>query len=183
MAAMIAPATPSIARRPGWPGLPSRPAVCTAESPASTRGLHRALLLGGGPEIFGVGAGGRVAGGTPVSADPDPRRARDAVRSAVAAGLAGPTGSIHIEPLGIAGEVKRLLAAAGSVERFAADLPHRWIDQLVIAGDLTHCADRIASLAGQGIDHVILSFPAGITPGRQDTVSRQLIAAVASRLP
>jgi hypothetical protein len=105
------------------------------------------------------------------------------VRAAVASELAGPTGSIHIEPLGIAGEVKQLLAAAGSVERFAADLPDRWIDQLVIAGDLTHCADRIASLAGQGIDHVILGFPAGIAPGRQDTVSRQLIAAVAGSLP
>jgi alkanesulfonate monooxygenase SsuD/methylene tetrahydromethanopterin reductase-like flavin-dependent oxidoreductase (luciferase family) len=124
-----------------------------------------------------------LAGGTPISVDPDPRRARDAVRAAVASELAGPTGSIHIEPLGIAGEVKQLLAAAGSVERFAADLPDRWIDQLVIAGDLTHCADRIASLAGQGIDHVILGFPAGIAPGRQDTVSRQLIAAVAGSLP
>ena len=59
----------------------------------------------------------------------------------------------------------------------------RWIDQLVIAGDLTHCADRIASLAGQGIDHVILGFPAGIAPGQQDTVSRQLLAAVAGSLP
>jgi 5,10-methylenetetrahydromethanopterin reductase len=125
----------------------------------------------------------QLAGGTPISVDPDPRRARDAVRAAVAAELAGPTGSIHIEPLGIAGEVKQLLAAAGSVERFAADLPDRWIDQLVIAGDLTHCADRIASLADQGIDHVILGFPAGTTPGRQDTVSRQLIAAVTGRLP
>jgi hypothetical protein len=46
----------------GLAGLPSRPAVCTAESPASTRGLHRALL-GGGPDLFGVGAGGRVVGG------------------------------------------------------------------------------------------------------------------------
>ena len=105
-----------------------------------------------------------------------------AVRSAVAAELAGPTGSIHVEPLGMADEVKRLLAAAGSVERFAADLPDRWIDQLVIAGDLAHCADRIASLADQGVDHVILGFPAGITPDRQDTVSRQLIAALAGPL-
>jgi 5,10-methylenetetrahydromethanopterin reductase len=124
-----------------------------------------------------------LAGGTPVSVDPDPGRARDAVRAAVAAELAGPTGSIHIKPLGIAGEVKQLLAAAGSVERFAADLPGRWIDQLVIAGDLTHCADRIASLADQGVDHVILGFPAGITPDRQNTISRQLIAAVAGRRP
>jgi 5,10-methylenetetrahydromethanopterin reductase len=124
-----------------------------------------------------------LAGGTPVSVDPDPGRARDAVRAAVAAELAGPTGSIHIEPLGMAGEVRQLLAAAGSAERFAADLPGRWIDQLVIAGDLTHCADRIASLASQGIEHVILGFPAGITPAQQDTDSRQLIAAVAGLLP
>jgi 5,10-methylenetetrahydromethanopterin reductase len=124
-----------------------------------------------------------LAGGTPISVDPDPRHARDAVRAAVAAELAGPTGSIHIEPLGIADEVKQLLAAAGSVERFAADLPDRWIDQLVVAGDLNHCADRIASLADQGIDHVILGFPAGIAPGQQDAVSRQLIAAVAGSLP
>jgi alkanesulfonate monooxygenase SsuD/methylene tetrahydromethanopterin reductase-like flavin-dependent oxidoreductase (luciferase family) len=105
------------------------------------------------------------------------------IRAVRAAELAGPTGSIHIEPLGIANEVKQLLAAAGSVERFAADLPDRWIDQLVIVGDLTHCADRIASLADQGIDHVILSFPAGVTPERQDTVSSQLITAAAGRLP
>ena len=104
------------------------------------------------------------------------------MRAAVAAELAGPTGSIHIEPLGIADEVKQLLAAAGSVEQFAADLADRWIDQLVIAGDLTHCADRIASLAGHGIEHVILGFPAGINPGQQDTASRQLIAALAGRL-
>jgi 5,10-methylenetetrahydromethanopterin reductase len=123
----------------------------------------------------------QLAAGTPVSVDPDPERARDAVRAAVAAELAGPTGSIHIGPLGIAGEVKQLLAAAGSLDRFAADLPGRWIDQLVIAGDLTHCADRIAALAGQGIDHVILGFPAGISPVQQDKVSRQLIAAVAGR--
>jgi 5,10-methylenetetrahydromethanopterin reductase len=121
-----------------------------------------------------------LAGGTPVSVDPDPGRARDAVRAAVAAELAGPTGGIHIEPLGLADEVRQRLAAAGSIERFAAGLPDRWIDQLVIAGDLTHCADRIAALAGQGIDHVILGFPAGITPARQDTISRQLIAAIAA---
>jgi hypothetical protein len=36
--------------------------------------------------------------------------------------------------------------------------------------------------AGQGIDHVILSFPAGMTADRQDTDSRQLIAAVTDRL-
>jgi hypothetical protein len=65
----------------------------------------------------------------------------------------------------------------------AADLPDRWIDQLVIAGDLAYCADRIASLADQGIDHVILGFPAGVTPGQQDAASRQLIAAVAGSLP
>jgi alkanesulfonate monooxygenase SsuD/methylene tetrahydromethanopterin reductase-like flavin-dependent oxidoreductase (luciferase family) len=124
----------------------------------------------------------QLAGGTPVSVDPDPGRARDAVRAAVAAELAGPTGSIHIEPLGVAAEVKQLLAEAGSAERFAAGLPDRWIDQLVIAGDLDHCADRIASLAGHGIDHIILSFPAGMPAGRQDTVSRQLIAALAGRL-
>jgi len=97
-----------------------------------------------------------LAGGTPISVDPDPRRARDAVRAAVAAELAGPTGSIHIEPLGIADEVKQLLAAAGSVEGFAAGLPDRWIEQLVIAGDLTHCADRIASPAGRGINRLII---------------------------
>ena len=86
-------------------------------------------------------------------------------------------------PLGIADELGQLLTAAGSVEQFAADLRDRWIDQLVIAGDLAHCADRIASLADQGIDHVILGFPAGTTPGQQDTASRQLIAAVAGSLP
>jgi alkanesulfonate monooxygenase SsuD/methylene tetrahydromethanopterin reductase-like flavin-dependent oxidoreductase (luciferase family) len=105
------------------------------------------------------------------------------MRMAVAAELAGPTGSIHIEPLGIADEVKQVLAASASVERFAADLPDRWIDQLVIAGDLTHCVDRIAALADQGVDHVIVGFPAGITPDQQDTVSRQLTAAVAGRHP
>lgn len=125
----------------------------------------------------------QLAGGTPISVDPDPRRARDAMRMAVAAELAGPTGSIHIEPLGIADEVKQVLAASASVERFAADLPDRWIDQLVIAGDLTHCVDRIAALADQGVDHVIVGFPAGITPDQQDTVSRQLTAAVAGRHP
>jgi len=125
----------------------------------------------------------QLAGGTLISVDPDPGSARDAVRAAVAAELAGPTGGIHIEPLGIAGEVAQLLAAAGSADRFAAELPDRWIDQWVIAGDLTHCADRIASLAGHGIEHVILSFPAGIATDRQDTASRQLIAAVARCLP
>jgi 5,10-methylenetetrahydromethanopterin reductase len=131
-----------------------------------------------------AGRGGphQLAGGTPISIDPDPGRARDALRAAVAAELAGPTGSIHIEPLGMADEVKQLLAAADSVEQLAADLPDRWIDQLVIAGDLTHCVDRIASLAGQGVDHVILSFPAGISRDQQDTASRQLLAAVAGRL-
>ena len=123
-----------------------------------------------------------MADGTPVSVDPDPGRARDAVRAAVAAELAGPTGSIHIEPLGIAAEVGQLLAEAGSAERLAAALPDRWIDQLVIAGDLGHCADRIVTLAGQGIDNVILSFPAGMTADRQDADSRQLIAAVTDRL-
>jgi alkanesulfonate monooxygenase SsuD/methylene tetrahydromethanopterin reductase-like flavin-dependent oxidoreductase (luciferase family) len=93
------------------------------------------------------------------------------------------TGSIHIEPLGIAGEVQQLVAAAGSIERLAADLPDRWIDELAIVGDLTHCADRIASLAGQGIDHVILGFPAATTPGQQTAISRELITATADRLP
>ena len=125
----------------------------------------------------------QLAGATPISVDPDPGRARDAVRAAVAAELAGPTGSIHIEPLGIAGEVQQLVAAAGSTERLAADLPDRWIDELAIVGDLAHCADRIASLAGQGIDHVILGLPAGTTPGQQTAISRELIPAAAGRLP
>jgi alkanesulfonate monooxygenase SsuD/methylene tetrahydromethanopterin reductase-like flavin-dependent oxidoreductase (luciferase family) len=139
--------------------------------------------IGHGQLTAGRAGPHQLAGGTPVSVDPDPARARDAVRAAVAAELAGPTGSIHIEPLGIAAGVKQLLAAAGSTERLAADLPDRWIDQLVIAGNLTHCADRIASLTAQGIDHVILGFPAGITPAQQDTDSRQLIAALAGSLP
>jgi alkanesulfonate monooxygenase SsuD/methylene tetrahydromethanopterin reductase-like flavin-dependent oxidoreductase (luciferase family) len=125
----------------------------------------------------------QLAGGTPISVDPDPARARDALRAAVAAELAGPTASIHLEPLGIASEVKQLLDAAGSLERFASELPDQWIDQLVIAGDLAHCADRIASLGGQGLDRIILSFPGGITADRQDTASRQLITAIAGRLP
>jgi alkanesulfonate monooxygenase SsuD/methylene tetrahydromethanopterin reductase-like flavin-dependent oxidoreductase (luciferase family) len=54
---------------------------------------------------------------------------------------------------------------------------------------LTALAEHIqairALLAGESvsIDHVILGFPAGITPDRQDTVSRQLITAAAGRLP
>lgn len=119
-----------------------------------------------------------LAGGTPVSIDPDPGRARDALRAAVAAELAGPTARTHIEPLGIADEVQQLLADAGSAERFAADMPDRWIEQLTIAGDLTHCADQIAALADQGLDHLILGFPAEVAPDRQDEASRQLINAV-----
>jgi alkanesulfonate monooxygenase SsuD/methylene tetrahydromethanopterin reductase-like flavin-dependent oxidoreductase (luciferase family) len=54
---------------------------------------------------------------------------------------------------------------------------------------LTALAEHIqairALLAGESvsIDHVILGFPAGITPDRQDRVSRQLITAAAGRLP
>jgi alkanesulfonate monooxygenase SsuD/methylene tetrahydromethanopterin reductase-like flavin-dependent oxidoreductase (luciferase family) len=119
-----------------------------------------------------------LVGGTPISVDPDPARARDAMRAAVAAELAGPTGHIHIEPVGIADEVARLRADAGSVERFAEDLPDRWVDQLVIAGPVGHCVDQIAALAEAGIDRLLLSFPPTMTAEAQDAVGRELIAAL-----
>lgn len=119
-----------------------------------------------------------LAGGTPVSVDPDPDKARDAMRAAVAAELAGPTGHIYVEPLGIADQVARLRADAGSPERFAAELPDRWVDQLVVVGSVAQCAGRIAALADDGIDHLLLSFPPALTAGQQDAMGRELIAAL-----
>jgi alkanesulfonate monooxygenase SsuD/methylene tetrahydromethanopterin reductase-like flavin-dependent oxidoreductase (luciferase family) len=119
-----------------------------------------------------------LVGATPINVDPDPDRARDAMRTVAAAELAGPTGHIHVEPLGIADEVARLRADAGSLERFAAELPDRWIDQLVVAGSVAQCADRIAALADDGIDHLLLSFPSALTADQQDAIGRELIAAL-----
>ena len=119
-----------------------------------------------------------LVGGTPIGVDTDPARARDAMRAAVAAELAGPTGHIHVEPLGIAAEVARLRADAGSVQRFAAELPDRWIDQLVIAGPVAHCVERIGALADAGIDRLLLSFPSTMAADVQDAVGRELVAAL-----
>jgi alkanesulfonate monooxygenase SsuD/methylene tetrahydromethanopterin reductase-like flavin-dependent oxidoreductase (luciferase family) len=122
-----------------------------------------------------------LIGGTPISVDADPARARDALRGPIAAELSGPTGDIHIRPLGIADEVAELRSAAGSVERFAAELPDLWIDELVVAGTVEHCADRIAALADGGIDCLLLSFATSLAAGEQDAVGRELIAALHGR--
>ncbi len=73
-------------------------------------------------------------------------------------------GTDLISVYGIDDELAEL--AKGGVDRVAAEMPERWLEDLAIAGDAAECAAKIQSFIDAGSDSVIL-FPAPFERGRE----------------
>jgi alkanesulfonate monooxygenase SsuD/methylene tetrahydromethanopterin reductase-like flavin-dependent oxidoreductase (luciferase family) len=117
----------------------------------------RSLLDGAAAEV-GVAAGARrIATFALFSAGDDIEEARDAIRPTLAFYLMAMRGTDLVTVAGIADELDEL--ARGGVDRIAAQMPARWIDDLAVVGDAATCAERIEALREAGSDSVVL-FPA-----------------------
>jgi 5,10-methylenetetrahydromethanopterin reductase len=88
------------------------------------------------------------------SVDRNGRRARDAVRDAMAFYLADDPRNALTEVYGIADELVQL--APGGVERLAGRLPAQWVEDLAIAGDPDECALKLLRYLDAGVDSVAL---------------------------
>jgi alkanesulfonate monooxygenase SsuD/methylene tetrahydromethanopterin reductase-like flavin-dependent oxidoreductase (luciferase family) len=89
--------------------------------------------------------------------DRDGQRARDALRPFLAFFLETVARSTLVSALGIADELRDLVAAGpGVLER---EMPDSWIEDLAIAGEPVECAGKIRGLLEAGSDTVEL-FPA-----------------------
>ncbi|MFC5996756.1 LLM class flavin-dependent oxidoreductase [Pseudonocardia hispaniensis] len=96
--------------------------------------------------------------------DDDVDAARAALRPTLAFYLTVMQGTDLISIYGIDDELAEL--AAGGVERVAAEMPDRWLDDLAVVGDGPRCAAQIEALLQAGSDSVIL-FPAPFERGRE----------------
>jgi 5,10-methylenetetrahydromethanopterin reductase len=91
--------------------------------------------------------------------DEDQAHARDIARASLK-WFGEPAWRPHIAALPFADELYRLRLEAGSPERFAAELPDEWVDQLALVGTPHQVRSRMNKLAAAGADHLVL-VPAG----------------------
>ena len=96
--------------------------------------------------------------------DDDAAVARDSLRHSLAFYLTIMQGTDLISVYGIDEELAEL--ATGGVERVAAEMPDRWVEDLTIVGDAQDCARKIQSFIDAGSDSVVL-FPAPFERGRE----------------
>ena len=89
-------------------------------------------------------------------ADDDGEQARAALRPVMAFYLSVLAESPLIQVYGIQEELGSLLT--GGVDRLAAEMPERWLDDLAVTGDPDECARQIRRLMDAGADSVAL-FP------------------------
>jgi alkanesulfonate monooxygenase SsuD/methylene tetrahydromethanopterin reductase-like flavin-dependent oxidoreductase (luciferase family) len=148
-------------------------------TPAYVR--HARSLIDAGREAAGRSDDHLVVAGTPIVVDPDPARARDAVRPLVAAELSGPASRAHLEPLGIADEAAALVAESANLDELAARLPAEWIDQLVVAGDASRCAEQINALHESGVGTVLVGIGPHVPADARIGAWRGLLAALGRR--
>lgn len=94
---------------------------------------------------------------SPISIGSDVSRARERVRPALAAELATPWVSAHLEPLRLTEPVAQLLRSSSSPAEVAQSLPEQWVDELAVVGDPETCAARILQLSAAGAGSVVLS--------------------------
>lgn len=120
----------------------------------------------------------RVVTYTLFSVDHDRRKAREAVRDAVAFYLEAMPDNALSRVLGITDEVGELLARGGA-GALARGMPDDWIELMAVAGDPDECAEKLDALIGAGSDSVGLwLFPTD----RGDAVAQQCAAEVLPRL-
>ena len=82
-----------------------------------------------------------------------------------------------IEVYGIREELGSLLA--GGVDRLAAEMPDRWLDDLAVTGDPDECARQIRRLMDAGADSVAL-FP--LPAARSEAIIRLAAQEVVPRV-
>lgn len=120
----------------------------------------------------------RITTYTLFSVDSDGRKAKEAVRDAVAFYLAAMPDTALGNVYGIGDEVRDLLSRGG-VDEVARGMPDRWVEDLAVAGEPDECADKLKALLAAGSDSVGLwLFP--VDDG--DTVARLVSTDVLPRL-
>jgi alkanesulfonate monooxygenase SsuD/methylene tetrahydromethanopterin reductase-like flavin-dependent oxidoreductase (luciferase family) len=101
---------------------------------------------------------------TMFSVDDDRERAKAAIRPTMAFYLAADPVNAMTEVYGIADQVGELAkSGAAAVE---AAIEDAWVEDLVVAGDPSECADKIQALLGAGADTVVL-FPSPAEKARE----------------
>jgi 5,10-methylenetetrahydromethanopterin reductase len=89
------------------------------------------------------------------SVDHDRRRARDALRAPMSFYLAGGGANALTDAYGISDELIDMVERGGA-RAVAEEMPDRWLDNLVIAGEPDECAHRIRDYLNAGADSVVL---------------------------
>jgi 5,10-methylenetetrahydromethanopterin reductase len=113
--------------------------------------------IAAGAQRAGRGEHHSVSTFTLFAVDEDGERAREQMRPFLAFFLETVAGSTLVTALGVADELRTLMAAGpGTVER---EMPASWIEDLAVVGDPAECAAKIRRLLEAGSDTVEL-FPA-----------------------
>ncbi len=120
----------------------------------------------------------RVACFALYAVDSDGKAAKESLRGVTAFYLAAMANSALNAAYGIVDEVTDM-AERGGHETVAAEMPDRWLDDLVIAGDPDECAEKIARYLASGADSVVL-FPMPVE--RMDEVVRRTAQEVLPQL-
>jgi len=87
--------------------------------------------------------------------DEDREAALNKLRAQLAPTMAGGYVDIYLEPMGIVGEVREMVAEGG-VQHLQDNMPDEWLEQLAIVCTPTECAAAIQKLVQAGADSVVL---------------------------
>ncbi len=97
----------------------------------------------------------RVTVYTWCAVDADGQAARESLRPLIGEFLRLAPASAHIRALGIGQEIADLLANVGP-DRFVAEYPDEWIDQVAVVGTPDECVAAIRALVEAGANSVVL---------------------------
>jgi 5,10-methylenetetrahydromethanopterin reductase len=117
--------------------------------------LARAAVGGGRPRH-------RIVAYNLAAVDDDGAAAVETARPALER-IGEPDWAVQLAPLAFGPELAALRRSCGSNREFAARLPAAWVGQLALAGTPDTVSARIAELAGEGADDVVL-IPTGPDP-------------------
>jgi alkanesulfonate monooxygenase SsuD/methylene tetrahydromethanopterin reductase-like flavin-dependent oxidoreductase (luciferase family) len=114
------------------------------------------------------------------SVDHDARKAKEAVREALAFYLEAMPDNALSQVYGNTAEVGAMLARGGAAG-VAREMPDRWLDDLAVAGDPDECAQRIDALLAAGSDAVALwLFPTDRGDAIADLTAREVLPRLSS---
>ncbi len=89
------------------------------------------------------------------SVDRDSRKAKEAVRDAIAFYLEAMPNNALSQVYGITGEVEDMLARGGAAT-VAREMPEQWLDDLAVAGEPDECVEKLRAFLDAGSDTIQL---------------------------